>query len=478
MRNGVAGLVLVGLAACQVQGESPERATQAVKGGDNFVTGFESVCSMFVTLPPDEDMDPQDPIYCTCTKIAPSIVVTSAACVEENLRADMVAGIDVRFGTSFSGGTAYTVDDVAVHRYYNKDSSSVFDMALLHLTADPPQPAAVMASRTLTSADLGPSTPEECSSDVSDMTPGCAVMLGFGETGNDLEDHGALKKIIVPVRDVSRRTLAAGTEPVTTCDGDSGGPVFMDLGSGLELVAVTSRQSGCSAGEVRTRIDVQREVFIDPYIARFDPTCGLDSTCDAGCDFDPDCDPCSWNDVCEEDCPTRDWDCELGTNPGVACTQSGECEFGGRCIEAGDDAAFTYCSEPCDPAQDFCQGEMACVDNDGVNECTWPLPSPGSQGYPCTTNLGCRSGICEELICVTECDPGAADPCPTNHADPEQPFSCGASTVEPGKNVCQGAIFSGGGGFCTVEGGAGQGTTFLFGLALVVLGIARRRRRA
>ena len=54
--------------------------------------------------------------------------------------------------------------------------------------------------------------------------------------------------------------------------------------------------------------------FVHAYLDRFGVTCGLDDTCEAsGCPRspDPDCDPCAWNETCEEDCPTRDADCEL-----------------------------------------------------------------------------------------------------------------------------------------------------------------------
>jgi hypothetical protein len=68
-------------------------------------------------------------------------------------------------------------------------------------------------------------------------------------------------------------------------------------------------------------------------------------------------------------------------------------------------------------------------------------------------------------------------------ADPESPFSCTASSTQPGKSVCTGVIFSGGGGFCTVggtndasSGSNGRGALLLLGFVALVLTLRPRRR--
>lgn len=491
-RVGVAmvmGLGAVVLSACQTEGDAGDAtgvrtgtSAQPVIGGDAFTSDFDAVCSMFVTLPPDEDAMPQDPIYCTCVKIAPSVVLTSASCVEENLRADTLGDIDVRFGADFSGGTPFGVTEVIVERYYNPDQPQLRDLAMLRLDADPAAAEIVLNTRALTDSDLGPATVADCGTDVNALPNGCAVLVGFGETLDNMEDFGARNKVIVPVRVVEPNHLGAGTNQATTCRGDSGGPVFMNLGNGgLEVVAITSRHGRCFDSIIRTRVDVFADDFIFPYVDRFGATCGLDgSTCETTCPRtpDPDCDPCAWNDVCEEDCPTRDLDCDIGVFPGAPCTKSGDCELGGQCVAAVDDAAFMFCTQPCDPnAADSCPAGMACTND----ECVWPAPSPGSQGYPCSTQSDCRSGICEETICVTECTPGG-DPCPANLADPDSPFTCAPSTTQPGANVCLGVIFSGGGGFCNagdaaVGSSSGRGALLLLGLVIGALALRRPRRR-
>ncbi|HUH02874.1 MAG TPA: trypsin-like serine protease, partial [Kofleriaceae bacterium] len=497
-RTWVGVVMVLGVALCACQAERGERdepgsgeaigtASQPIIGGDAFTTEFESVCSMLVTLPPDEDANPQDPIYCTCAKIAPSIVLTSASCVEENLRADTLDDIDVRFGSNFTGGTAFGVTEVVVQRYYNPEQRQLNDLAMLRLDADPAADAVVLNTRALTQDDLGPSTAAECGVDTTALPAGCAVLVGFGEEMDNLDVFGARRKVIVPVRVVEPKHIGAGTNQATTCRGDSGGPVFMDLGNGgLEVVAVTSRHIRCFDSIIRTRVDVFADGFIFPYVDRFGATCGLDgSTCETTCPRtpDPDCDPCAWNDVCEEDCPTRDLDCAIGVFPGLDCTKSGDCELGGRCVAALDDASFTYCTQPCDPSNaNACPAMMTCDDSGASPECVWPVPSPGSQGYPCNSASDCRSGICEETICVTDCTGG--EECPANLANPEEPYTCTPSSTQPGKSVCLGKIFSGGGGFCSAGDpsdpaapATGRGTLLLLGLVIAALALRRPRRR-
>jgi hypothetical protein len=115
-------------------------------------------------------------------------------------------------------------------------------------------------------------------------------------------------------------------------------------------------------------------------------------------------------------------------------------------------------------------GEMQCIFDPSV-------PSPGSQGATCDTSGACRSGICEDRICVNPCDP-AGPACP-------DPFACGPSQVAPGQNVCRGESLTGGGGFCAEApaGGRRGGGPGLpaglgaLGLLAVAAGLRRRRGR-
>jgi hypothetical protein len=434
-------------------------STVEILGGTSD-TQFPSVCGMRVALPLDEDGNPQDPIVCTCTLVEECTVLTSARCVSENLEAGALDDIDVRFGQGLEGGTPYEVEHVEIYRYFNPDGPNTNELALLRLVE--PCPAVTPA---VLNEELGPSD--------SGQT---LTIVGFGETirGNE-GTQGTRTRTDVTISTVAARYILAGTTESTSCAGDSGGPGFIDRGQGPVLASINARQGGCNVSVQRLRVDRYVHDFLYPFIDRFSGPCKEDGECvTTGCRTpDPDCpeNSCLWGNTCDEDCPTRDWDCDIGVFAGAACESSGQCEEGGRCIAAGDDETFTYCSRRCDLAvMSDCPQGMECTDlGGGQGECTWTLPSPGSQGFSCVTNTQCRSGICEGGICVFEC--GAGGSCP-------DPYSCGESQVSPGTLVCLGESLQGGGGFCAVSGGprGWLGLLLVLGAAPFLLGRRRRRR--
>lgn len=457
-----------------------ESEHQEVIGGDPDVNNFRAACIMDIERPDTDEGDPRVPIVCSCVLIESRTVLTAASCVVANAEEDdegmtHLGDITLRFGTDRSGDPI-VVESAELYRYFDVEASAPEDIALLRLAADPPEFATpvVIGQDPLGSEDVG-----------EDVT-----LVGYGATNEQDEGSTGVRYAVdTPIVQVAQNHIVAGTNEATTCAGDSGGPVFMDRGDGNELVAVTSfnglgdDSTDCSTNVRRMRVDHFAEDFILQYIRRFDETCPLDGTCDEEVDCggfeDLDCDPCSWDGTCEEDCPTRDWDCEIGVFVGDACEKSGDCERGGRCVPAVDDESFTFCTQPCDleAATEQCPMGMTCADDgSGGGECVWEAPSPGSQGYACSSNDDCRSGICEDMICVFECDPGLGeDAC-------AEPFVCGPSKVADGTNVCLGENLSGGGGFCAMgevggrSSGAG-GATALFAATLLGAGLVLRRRR-
>lgn len=488
------GFVAIGLFGACVQEAEPEidQAQQAILGGQTLLDGvsaissFTQTCVMSVLLPLDEDDMVQNPpsIFCTCTLVekgdGAATVLTAARCVNENVQAELdgesmglLADIDVRFGDSFSGapvGDRFGVTAVEMHRYFDPDIQGFNEVALMRLDGEPSGPVVRLRDTPLTDADLQTD----------------AFLVGYGETMMGDMDFGQRKFNKVPVRTVDRQHIFAGTDEITTCVGDSGGPVFFQTGSGVtpddfEQIAFTVRQfSQCADSIQRLRIDHYGPDFIFRFIDRFTGNCPIDGTCTtSGCRSpDPDCDECEWGNSCKEECPTRDWDCPVGKFVAEDCTQSGECEEFGTCVAAHDDPDFTYCTRRCIEGRDAdCPEGMVCTDEQCVFDPA--APSRGSQGFTCMSAAQCRSGICEEQICVDECDPSDPNACASEFGD----FTCGPSTVQSGTNVCLGEVLSGGGGFCTPDSSvAGVGSTrgaltsFAI-LGLVLLSIRRRRNR-
>ncbi len=477
---------LISLVACQTGDLDLSTTHQAIKGGDVFIDDYAAVCGLYITLPDDVGER-----HCTGIQIASGFVLTASGCVADNIEGEALDGIEVRFGRDIETNPTETfgVDDAALYRYYDEGYISRAGLALLHLDGTPSAPSFPVSDRVVTSADM-PSTNEcgDLDNGYDDQGAGCVTLVGYGETADGLDDFGSLLRIVVPITTVTATSIRAETQDAMSCIGDAGGPAFLAGDGGMDLVAITSRPQdpvdptaeACRHTKNVSRILLAAHLddFIYPYIDRFGDTCGADDNCETSCPRtpDPDCDPCSWDGTtCDEDCTVRDWDCPLGSFAGEECVDSGDCEEGGRCVAASDDDSFLYCTLPCDPAASACPEGMVCDDSETSGECVWTTPSPGSQGFACTSAAACRSGICEEQICVEPCTPGAGD-C-------SDPYVCGPSTVQPGTDVCLGQKISGGGGFCTPSSVAmreprttGWNALALLGLAIGGLLVLRRRR--
>lgn len=452
-------IAALALAACGIDldEEDDELGSEAAEVlGGTLDTTHPEVCVMEITLPPGDDGQPQNPnpIRCTCTLVEAQTILTSASCVSDNVEADTIDDIVVKFGDSFSEGVEFGVTDVEFHRYFDPDIGGQFQLALIRLDAAPGE------------------TPAEINVDGVLQTTLPVTLIGFGE---DMEGGtpGARRANETPITSVAEKFIFAGTDEVTTCAHDSGGPVYATVdGENEVVVAMTSRQGDCGQQIQRLRLDIHADTFILPYVDRFSGACPLDDVCTTdGCRSpDPDCpeNACAWGNACEEDCPTRDWDCAIGTFVGEACAANGECEEGGRCIAATDDTTFLYCSRPCTMgAEGTCPAGMECTTGDNGDECTYLSPSPGSQGAACVGNADCRSDICENDICVFPCGPGG---------ECAAPFTCGASTVADGAMVCLGEVIEGGGGFGLCAAG-GDSRGWLSALGVLALAFAFRRPR-
>jgi hypothetical protein len=438
MRRVGAGAALVAaLAGCQTPGADPEVGAEARASlGGSADTDFPNVCVIHVQ-PPDDQGHARDPYACSCTLIEAQTVLTSARCVYDNVEQDMVDGIEIRFGTGFAGGDPFAIEGgaagITFHRYFDPDVGSLNELALIRLAEAPTaEPASLIDSSTA----------------IAKEAPLTLVGFGIQVDGDAIDD--VRNRITTPIETVGDGYLLAGSEELTTCAGDSGGPGFLDADSNPVLAVMTARQTECSSSVQRIRLDRYTESFLYPFIDNYSGDCPLDGECTTtGCRTpDRDCpeNKCLWQGRgdaadCAEDCPTRDWDCELGAFVGQACAEDGECEEGGRCVAAADDESFTYCTRPCGDGLSDCPSGMECA----AGECTYLTPSPGSLGASCVGADSCRSGVCE----------------------------CGVCQMEAGTGACT----QGGGGFCAV-GGAGGSSRGLapLALALALLAISAGRR--
>jgi len=178
---------------------------------------------------------------CSATLIGCQTVLTAAHCVEEDLNPS-------HYLVYLQHAGLFAVSAVTVHPSY---SFPVSDIAVLKL-ANP-----VTGIRPTAVNQIDP-TP---------FIPHAGIIAGFGQTGGSAADYG-IKRVGQVVTANCNAAVAGSTNtelvcwnydsqigaPGTdsnTCNGDSGGPLFMDLGVGQSVAGVTSggNVEGCGAGD-------------------------------------------------------------------------------------------------------------------------------------------------------------------------------------------------------------------------------------
>lgn len=397
---------------------------------------------------------------CTGTLVAPRIVLTAAHCVGDAILAGQTDFGRVNFGDG-RGAWIDSIDiiDMTMHRFYQPPAFLTNDIALVRLAR--PAPASIdplpISTTHLTQEDVGLQL----------------RVVGFGNTDGSNGGSGAGQKnqLIVPLLEVGAAHIGLGDRISNTCQGDSGGPTFAKFDGVEHVVGVTSFGSNeCRATSYMTRTDIMWEDFLGEVINAWSGPCQQDGVCveDESCTYiDPDCDVCGMDGVCAEGCAAPDRDCPLAKLPSDSCTEATECESR-LCTGAPEDPRVTYCSMTCDPSQpDSLSGCFApltvCEEQpDGSGICGFSGLTPGVQGFTCSENSECRSGLCDNNaeICVEPCGEGLAE-C-------SEEFEClSAGDIK----VCS---IPGDGGCNTGSGrsGALSGLLLLLGLAF-----AGRRRR-
>ncbi len=478
-------ITMFALAGCQIDevdfndDEIGTQSQASVGGTPANLAHHDSVAAITILLPLEEGQDP-DLIqrtkfrYCTGVLVEDKVVMSAARCFARNLEAQQddaimgeyldAASVKIQFGSSATSGTEYfldaTFDDgiksvlgLTSHRYYDDDFAGTNDVALLRLSVTPVGVEAGVAPAIVNGAALGAAEENML-----------LELVGYGKndsSGDPRDDFTARRAISPMIESISDTRVLAGSIDLTTCYADSGGPGFLDLGAGPVVATLNVLHTECAADIRRQRVDQFANDFVLPFI-KF-----VSGECTPG----NDCGDCDYNGICEEDCETRDWDCELGSFTGASCGKNGDCEEGGTCIPALDEPANTYCSKGCS-ADDAtsCPSTMACVDD----ACIYDGISPGSQGATCSSPVDCRSGFCEALICANECD--ASDP---NSCDTAAGFAClVAEAAGATATVCRVQSESGGGGFCAISApGSSRGKGALAGFGLIfLLGLVLRRR--
>jgi V8-like Glu-specific endopeptidase len=209
--------------------------------------------------------------FCTGTVVAPRVVVTAAHCLPPNIELSTSA-IEIFFGNDVDQGGTFIAATIAnAHESWTIDAIPN-DIGLVALSEDAPvTPMAMIAT----------GEPAAAGEQVR--------LVGFGITEANGGDNGVKREGTGTIASADASTIYLAASPSLTCNGDSGGPMFVDRGGQPVFAGIHSR-SNCTTDFLNERVDVHLDSRISPFIAaNGGGTCLSDGVCDEDCAADPDC---------------------------------------------------------------------------------------------------------------------------------------------------------------------------------------------
>jgi len=174
--------------------------------------------------------------FCTATLIGPRTVLTAAHCLDD---VDASAFEFLTGPNSDTPTARFKASGGKQHPQWNS-AKIENDIALVFLAED----ASVDPLPTATALP-------------SDVIGQKLRFVGYGVTnGTSQTGFGLKREVYVTVRELSDTQIKYSDKGKNTCNGDSGGPAFLQVGGRWQIVGVTSfGDRGCTQYGVDTRVD-------------------------------------------------------------------------------------------------------------------------------------------------------------------------------------------------------------------------------
>lgn len=329
--------------------------------------------------------------HCSGVAVAPRVVLTAAHCAVAGLGRANPGSVD--FGDVIPSATTAAIVDLWIDRRYDP-AKTAYDLALLRLDRDAPASFEIVDASAVFPVGLP------------------VLVVGYGlSSPSDASSYGTRRSLSLAT-DPSTTMVGSsfslfGSSGMSTCVGDSGGPVLFVDQTATHLLGVVSSGSEQCDGVINVAV-ASVDPDVETVVRAWSGPCPADGTCDASCESDPDCNPCDFEGTCQPDCPTPDLDCTLDGGPGATCVLNAECESR-ICTPAPEGAdRGSFCSAACATSADC----PAPLDDCANGICVYAAGTPGIPGAACREDKDCRTLLCEDAghTCAVQCGPDYSCP--------------------------------------------------------------------
>jgi V8-like Glu-specific endopeptidase len=308
----VLGCTVLGCAAlgCAQPAQSAQAPSPILEEADSIVGGSADPDDPSVVAVYGAQPGARSGFLCTGSVIAPSVILTAAHCVSP-LETGAGAVFTVITGSDIDKGAGQELAVSAVHAnpLWSADNlENGHDQGIVVLSQPMSLRPLPINRRPLGSSQLGRAV----------RIVGYGLDDGSRQTGADVK-----RQALTTLGSILTNLVLVGNSRHGTCNGDSGGPAFMNVAGVETIVGTTSYgNADCTDGGFDARVDTDL-AFIDQY---------LPSDCQASCDgrscgsdgCGSSCGSCGGGELCSAD--------------GQCVPATGGCENGGLEQEPNDTA--------------------------------------------------------------------------------------------------------------------------------------------